>query len=302
MPVLTREQIAFFHREGFLVAKDVIPRGVIEAVAAEIDSLVDASADALHADGKIADKHSELGYLHRAEALYAQCPEINGMVSGGVGFPKPSERRPTAGKAFFNLLTCDAILTIMEQLFDSSEVFVSGVYRLRCKLPGRDNGVVPWHQDQCFFAPISDAKPSPTDWSDMPPVITTWVPLMDATVETGAMQVLAPAQRGLHKHYNANVTAPGTTIHPDHFPEGARVVDVPAMIGDALIFSAYAPHRSTENTAGVVRWAADLRYNVPEAGNYYPGEGGFLGRSSREPAVTDWRKHTRNPRRNFPGG
>jgi len=181
----------------------------------------------------------------------------------------------------------------MEQLFNSSEVFVSGVYRLRPKLPGRENGVVPWHQDQCFFAPISDAKPSPTDWSEMPPVITAWVPLMDATVETGAMQVLAPKQQTLHKHYGANVTAPGTTIHPDHFPEGARIVDVPTMIGDALIFSAYVPHRSTENTAGVVRWAADLRYNVPEAGNYYPGEGGFLGRSSRDPAaaVTDWREY-----------
>ena len=39
-----------------------------------------------------------------------------------------------------------------------------------------------------------------------------------------------------------------------------------------------------------MRWAADLRYNVPEAGNYYPGEGGFLARSSKEQAVTDWRE------------
>ena len=36
-PVLTREQLEFFHREGYLVAKDVIPRSVIERVAAEID-------------------------------------------------------------------------------------------------------------------------------------------------------------------------------------------------------------------------------------------------------------------------
>ena len=154
------------------------------------------------------------------------------------------------------------------------------------------------HQDQCFFSPISDARPSPSDWSEMPPVITAWVPLMDATVETGCMQVMAPARPTLYKHYNANVSAPGTTIHPDHFPTGVRVVDVPTMIGDVLLFSAYAPHRSTENTAGVMRWAADLRYNVPEAGNYYPGEGGFLGRSSNPatPAVTDWREyvHLRN--------
>ena len=129
----------------------------------------------------------------------------------------------------------------------------------------------------------------------MPPVVTAWVPLMNATVETGAMQVLAPARPVLYKHYGANVSAPGTTIHPDHFPTGVRVVDVPTMIGDVLLFSAYAPHRSTENTAGVMRWAADLRYNVPEAGNYYPREGGFLGRSAdpATPAVADWREYVR---------
>ena len=39
------------------------------------------------------------------------------------------------------------------------------------------------------FAPCSDALPSPTDWADRPPVITAWVPLMDATMEAGGMQV-----------------------------------------------------------------------------------------------------------------
>ena len=153
-PVLTREQLEFFHREGYLVAKDVIPRSVIERVAAEIDvRLLSAllpfllsfqarwgqtSAENLGAElgrcvggraarcvllapcslpafqssqlglsivpaecrrcacccalrsfpiqparpqlaralssaaGKISNTHSELGYLHRTEALYAQ--------------------------------------------------------------------------------------------------------------------------------------------------------------------------------------------------------------------------------------
>ena len=89
----------------------------------------------------------------------------------------------------------------MAQLFEADEVFASGVYRLRPKLPeevehfgsaaawhgmeegGREppTGVVPWHQDQCFFSPRSDAPPG----SALPPVITAWAPLMDATAETG---------------------------------------------------------------------------------------------------------------------
>ena len=78
-----------------------------------------------------------------------------------------------------------------------------------------DLGASRRHQDQCFFHPCSDAAPTPTDWSERAPVISAWVPLMDATMDTGGMQVLGPAQDKLHHHYSANVTEPGVTIHPD---------------------------------------------------------------------------------------
>lgn len=273
----------------------------------EISSIIDEVADELHAQGKIRDLHAGLGFLHRFTALHAQCAEISGIVFRRFQFPRPSPRRPEAGRAFFELLTCDPLMSIMEQLFRSPELFASGVYRLRPKLPGKDEGIVPWHQDQCFFLPCSDARPSPTDWSELPPVVTAWVPLMDATPETGCMQMLAPAQAKLHRHYLANVRAfaagsSPTTIHPDHFPQEARAVTVPAMLGDVLVFSAYTPHRSTANTSGVMRWAADLRYNVPAAGDYYPFEGGFLARSAREPGavVADYREYARRRRAHRP--
>ena len=116
---------------------------------------------------------------------------------------------------------------------------------------------------------------------------------MNATMDAGGMQMIKPAQATLHRHYQANVTAPSTTLHPDCFPVNAAVVDAPAMLGDVLLFSAYTPHRSIENSAGVMRWAADIRYNVPDAGDYYPHEGGFLGCSSHPDAdvVSDWREY-----------
>jgi hypothetical protein len=76
------------------------------------------------------------------------------MVSSGLcAAPRITPRRPTAGKAWFELCTCDPLLSIMEQLMHSTEIFLSGVYRLRPKLPARDNGVVPWHQDQVRKTP-----------------------------------------------------------------------------------------------------------------------------------------------------
>ena len=289
---LTSSEIEAFHRDGFLVAKSKLPSSIIEAVQQEIEEVVDEAATKLYAEGKLTDLHSDSGFLHRAAKLWEQCPEITSIVASEVGFPQSTPRRPTAGKAFFGLLTAPPLLAMMRQILESTEVYVSGVYRLRPKLPAQPNGVVPWHQDQCFFAPCSDAQPTPLDWSECPPVISAWVPLMNATMEAGGMQMIKPAQATLHRHYQANVTAPSTTLHPDCFPANIAVVDAPAMIGDVLLFSAYTPHRSIENSAGLMRWAADIRYNVPDAGDYYPREGGFLGCSSNPDAdvVSDWRE------------
>ena len=59
---------------------------------------------------------------------------------------------------------------------------------------------------------------------------------MNATEETGCMQVISPAQSVLHHHYLANVPAfAGSaphTIHPDHFPDDGRQVTVPCKRGD----------------------------------------------------------------------
>ena len=41
------------------------------------------------------------------------------------------------------------------------------------------------------------------------------------------------------------------------------------------------PHRSEANDSDVIRWGADLRYTPPEAGDWGPGEGGFLARSAK---------------------
>lgn len=130
------------------------------------------------------------------------------------------------------------------------------------------------------------------------------------------MQILPRAhQRGVLRHYGANVRAPGLTVHPDHIPDDTpRPVTVPCSVGDALLFGHMTPHRSShynlsaactsnllfarytsiesqsalsaqcrseENNSGFIRWAADLRYTPPEAGDWGPGEGGFLARSAK---------------------
>jgi hypothetical protein len=114
-------------------------------------------------------------------------------------------------------------------------------------------------------------------------IVTCWVPLMNATVDAGCMEVIPKSHtRGVVRHYNADTPAPPLSVHPDHLPEGDPVA-VPATIGDAVLMTNVTCHRSTPNTSGQIRWATDLRYNAPEAGDYFPYEAEFLARSKTTP-------------------
>ena len=268
--MLDQVQIEQFHREGFLIARNVVPREVIHALQNEIEATIDRQAQMLRDRGEITEMHEDADFLHRATLLHAQSPSILDPLAHGTH----------AGPAIFNLLTCPAVLDIMEQLL-GPEILVSSIYRLRPKLPGLEEGVIPWHQDSAYFHSCAD--------DDLVP--TFWVPLMNATVETGCMEVLPGChRRGVIRHYWADLKAPGLSVHPDHMPD-VKPLPVPADVGDAVMMTNLTPHRSTDNVSGVIRWSADLRYNSPEAGDYGPNEAPFLGRSRVRPenVVTDWR-------------
>lgn len=259
---LSPEQVAFFRREGYLVAKGVIPRRVIENLQVEITGVIDETARKLLSEGKITDLCEELDFLHRLTALNKQCPEIMGPVMGGSH----------AGPALFALMTCPEFLDAVESLV-GPEIVASAVYRIRPKVPFDEAHDVPWHQDSGYFHTSGDKHL----------ILTTWVPLMNATVEAGCMQVVPRSHtNGVVRHYVGNIKAPSLTVHPDHLPETAPV-PVPADIGDVVFLTNLTMHRSTPNTSGLVRWATDLRYNSDQVGDIYPYEAEFTARSRLHP-------------------
>ena len=234
--MLDQAQIDQFHREGFLIARNVVPLDVIDALQEEINAVIDRQARMLRERGEITELREDAGFLHRAALLYGQSPRILDPLAHGTH----------TGPAIFNLLTCPAILDIMEQLL-GPEILVSSIYRLRPKLPGLEEGVIPWHQDSAYFHSCADDVLVPT----------FWVPMMNATVETGCMEVLPGCHRkGVFRHYWADLKAPGLSVHPDHMPD-VDPVPVPADIGDAVMLTNLTPHRSTDNVSGVIRWTAD---------------------------------------------
>ncbi len=258
--MLADEQLEFFRREGYLIAKKIISEPFIFDLQKDIEYVIDAQAKTLKADGKIEDLYEDLDFLHRAAQLHKQSPEILSPLN------------LYAGVGIFRLITCPDLLEVVEQLL-GPEIVASSVFRMRPKLPHRPEGIVPWHQDSGYFDPCGDNHL----------IVTAWMPLMNATVETGCMEVLPQSHRhGVLRHYWAETSAPSLSVHPDHMP-GTDPVPVPADVGDVVLMTNLTCHRSTGNVSGLIRWATDIRYNAPEAGDYYPWEAEFVARSPSHP-------------------
>jgi len=262
MSAISKEDLAFFRRENYVVVKDVIPRQLVSDVLEAIEGTVDETARRLLEDGKITQLHEDLDVLHRAAEIAKESREIMGPVTDGT------PRWP----ALFRLMTCPELLDIVADLV-GPEIVASSVYRVRPKLPFRPEGIVPWHQDQAYFGDASLDQL----------VLTCWVPLMNATVEAGCMEVMPGSHRnGLLRHYWGRTLAPSLTTHPDEMPDN-EPVPVPADVGDVVLLSNLVCHRSTANNSGEIRWSLDLRYNGPDAGNFYPYEAEFMARSREDP-------------------
>ncbi len=262
MSRLRQDELDQFARDGYVVAKNIIPESYIYEVRNELAQVVDYHARELYRAGKITKLHDELGFLHRLTELVKEAPELMRLLTG----------TSPAGPAIFRLITCPDLLDVMEQLV-GPEVEASSVYRVRPKLPDSADGVVPWHQDQGYFHTMADKKL----------VVTCWVPLMNATVAAGCMEVIPGSHKnGVARHFWAKSPAPPLTVHPDYLPE-TTPVPVPADIGDAVLMTNLTMHRSTDNYSGLIRWATDLRYESPDVGDFYPYEAAFMARSRKRP-------------------
>ena len=258
--MLTDEQLEFFRTKGYLIAKKIIGESFIFDLQEDIEYVIDAQAKTLQADGKIENLYENLDFLHRATQLHMESPEILSPLT------------LYAGKGIFRLIACPDLLDVVEQLL-GPEIVASGVFRMRPKLPHRPEGIVPWHQDSGYFDLCGDNHL----------IVTAWIPLMNATVETGCMEVLPQSHHhGVLRHYWAETSAPSLSVHPEHLP-GNDPVPVPADVGDVVLMTNLTCHRSTDNVSDLIRWATDIRYNAPEAGDYYPWEAEFVARSPSHP-------------------
>lgn len=178
------------------------------------------------------------------------------------------------------------ILDAVESLI-GPEIFSNPVYNVRPKVPKVAAGAVPWHQDKSYWP---DANSNP--------VITVWIPLVDADLENGCLRIAPGTHRTKVLSYHADTyTGTGYTEVDDDLMADvlarSEVVAVPVTAGSAILFNDRCLHMSTLNqTKDRVRWSVDLRYQPTDQDPMAAYGAGFLARSRIHPErvaqVDDW--------------
>ena len=280
--VLTPAQREQFEYEGYLVVEDILdPARDIAPIMTEYAEVVDRIAHSLHADGAISSLYRELPFDAR---LIRICEESGRNFPQHFDFSLPQRgvKHDTpmhVGPAVFGLLTSPRLLDLVEDML-GPEIYSNPVQHIRMKLPkravaqGTHNGLVskiPWHQDNGVILPEADE-------SD---ILTIWMPISEATIENGCLQVLPRSHRGEIVPHCPQEKGLGI---PEKLLATEQAVPLPMRPGSALLMTSRTVHSSLDNvTDDKVRISFDLRYQPTGQPTGRPAFPGFVARSARHP-------------------
>ena len=282
MPGLSAAQLEQFDRDGYLVVENVLdPVADIQPLFAEYTAILDGIIDGLIAEGTLTSRYEHLSFTDR---LTQVCMESGRVYSShfDISLPQRGVKYDTpmhVGPAVFNLLTSPRLLDVVESIV-GPEVYSNPVQHIRTKLPPKVfehgatmNGLVgkvEWHQDNGVVLPEADVST----------ILTVWLPLTDATLENGCMQVIPGSHRdGLKDH------CPVDQLRiPDQLLELNRAKPLPMKAGSALLMNQQTVHSSLDNvTEDQVRISFDLRYQPVGQPTGRPAFPGFVARSGSRP-------------------
>ena len=270
-------QIDQYFEKGYVVVPEFFSKEELQPAIESIKEMVDALAEKLYKAGKIQDKCEDAGFYRRLSLLEKQFPGT-AVLLHKQGVLPPGIRQVWGNQRLLN---------VVEQLIGPN-IAGNPVWNLRTKTPHNAATVVPWHQDNGYLDETALGTLMPT----------AWIPLIDATVENGCMQVVSG---GHWKGITATHTCcAGPTWYIDLAEEEIEntlgcnlkndVVDCPVPFGGMLLINNCIPHRSLPNVSNDIRWSLDLRWQRPDLSNGFHGlKTCVLMRTESDPSyIIDW--------------
>ncbi|MFD0696728.1 phytanoyl-CoA dioxygenase family protein [Paenibacillus sp. GCM10027628] len=270
---LSKEQMEFYDEEGYLILPYLLTEAEMAPAKEAMNQKVSMIAEELLRDGLIADTLVEYPFEKRLAALFQHLTADDFLKYGRSW----RDRLP----GYFHLMSNPKILDAVESLI-GGELFANPVYNTRPKIPRVAAGAVPWHQDKSYWP---DANSNP--------VITVWIPLVDANEVNGCLHIKPKTHRKrLLKWHQESETGTGYTALRESQLGKTQTVALPVPAGSAILFNDRCLHMSTPNLSDEVRWSVDLRYQPTDQDPMASHGAGFLARSYKYPhrvaTLEDW--------------
>ncbi len=295
--MLTQEQLARFHDQGYLVVEDIVDKPlVLQPLINEYDQLMLSLCEAWVAEGLLGRDVLQGSFASRIRQAYAA--GLDYFQPLDISLP-PGEITPDvpfhAGPAVFQLITSDSLLDVVEQLI-GPELTSNPIQHIRIKPPVNELSCdevrahithTDWHQDRAVT--LNEA--------DNTTMVTVWLAISDATIANGCLQVIPGSHR---QPMLRHCPSPQLSIPKTQFNVESAVA-LPVRAGGAVLFHPQTIHGSLINKTDDIRWSFDLRYNVTGQPTGRPMFPDFVVRSKLDPeSVTvdadQWRAMWQNTR------
>ena len=246
--VLTSEQVASFHRQGFLSTRAIISIEEVEKMREIYDTLFETQT------GREKGDHFDLGGTDEEN----QPIKLQQMLN-------PSQYAPE-----LESFKCRTHTLRMAKQLLGNEAGFRGDHAIM-KPPGF-GAATPWHQDEAYWDPSIEYHE-----------LSVWIPLQDATLENGCLQFI-PGSHQLevlpHQPINNDPRVHGLEVS---IPiETERAVSCPIPVGGATFHLSRTLHYAGPNTTPEPRRAYILMYGLPR--KPYPGNRRFRWLETRETA------------------
>jgi len=223
--MLSPQQIAQYHEQGFLLLPEFLSRSAVDAILADIADLT-ATATVAHHDAARLEMEPHQGPEgKKVRRLYEPCTYYPG---------------------FRALSESSDLLDVVEDLIGPDLIFHLSKVNMK---PATLGSVVDWHQDLTYYPLTNTAS------------VTVLFYLEDADASNGCLQVIPRAQHKVLDHTSKGLFQGRVTEAVD----ASQAVFLEAKAGSAIFMHCLTPHSSAPNLSPKSRTTLILSYHAADA-------------------------------------
>jgi ectoine hydroxylase-related dioxygenase (phytanoyl-CoA dioxygenase family) len=223
--MLTPEQVAHYHEEGYLLLPEFLKRAQVDSILNEIREITSAATVANHDSTKVEMEPNQPPDGKKVRRVYEPC---------------------THYKGFRALSDSKQVLDVIEPLLGPNLFFHLSKVNMK---PAKLGSIVDWHQDLTYY-PLTNTDS-----------VTVLFYLDDADRENGCLQVIPRSQHRVMNHTLNGLFQGCVTEKVD----ASKSVYLEGKAGSMILMHCLTPHASAPNLSPHPRTTLILSYRAADA-------------------------------------